>query len=274
MKPNFVVKGLLLSLLAGGVLAASSATSPATLSVKGHAPAATSVTITPEAVNVGDVVTATYTYADVDGDVESGTSFQWVRDGVAITGATGRTYTTKVDDAGKELVVMVVARSTMTADPISGPPTTSNRAKVLDSKALVTVRRMNIAVLKEIKGDGPIADAQCKAALPGTHMAKYEDWVNMARETGDEAGEINKIIESAVQGSGSLLKGRFTALDTGTAPTVSLTDGVVWRIQTIFFPTNGINVVPSNPTVESIADIKYLLVPVCVPDEYRGPVAK
>src|SRR5439155_1365005 len=41
---------------------------------------------------VGQLLTGHYTYTDVDGDLEGTSTFRWLRDGVAISGATASTY--------------------------------------------------------------------------------------------------------------------------------------------------------------------------------------
>ena len=62
-------------------------------------PVASNVAITEAAPVVGDTLHGTYTYTDADGDAESGSMYRWLRNGVAIAGATGTTYTLVADDA-------------------------------------------------------------------------------------------------------------------------------------------------------------------------------
>lgn len=49
---------------------------------------------------VGDVLTGRYLYGDLDGDVEGVTIFRWLRDGIAIIGATNIFYTLVEQDLG------------------------------------------------------------------------------------------------------------------------------------------------------------------------------
>ncbi|MGW8123054.1 MBG domain-containing protein, partial [Roseivirga echinicomitans] len=78
-----------------------------TLEAINAAPTVTNVTFTgtPE---LDEVLTGSYTYADSEDDVESGTSFKWYRSDddqgtnkTAISGATNKTYTLTEDDEGK-----------------------------------------------------------------------------------------------------------------------------------------------------------------------------
>ena len=63
------------------------------------APTATAVNIT-GTPNAGQVLTGHYTYNDVDGDAEGTSTFRWLRNGVAIGGATASTYTIVSGDQG------------------------------------------------------------------------------------------------------------------------------------------------------------------------------
>ncbi|PWL24407.1 MAG: hypothetical protein DCO95_18935, partial [Roseivirga sp. XM-24bin3] len=56
---------------------------------------------------VGEEITAVYAYADAEGDEESGTTFQWFIDGVAIDGATSASYTPTIDQLGGLLKVEI-----------------------------------------------------------------------------------------------------------------------------------------------------------------------
>ncbi len=66
------------------------------------APTATAVTIT-GAPALGQLLTGSYTYGDVDGDLEGASTFRWLRSGTAIAGATGLTYAPGLSDVGATL---------------------------------------------------------------------------------------------------------------------------------------------------------------------------
>ena len=55
------------------------------------APTATAVAISGTPA-VGQTLTGSYTYGDVDSDAEGTSTFRWLRNGVAIGGATATTY--------------------------------------------------------------------------------------------------------------------------------------------------------------------------------------
>ncbi|MGE7919916.1 hypothetical protein ACQKM9_13415 [Viridibacillus sp. NPDC093762] len=75
-----------------------------------HAPTASSVKIVGVA-KVGVTLEVTYTYTDVDKDVEKGTTFQWYADGKAITGATTSTFKLTTDQIGKVISVQVTPKN-------------------------------------------------------------------------------------------------------------------------------------------------------------------
>lgn len=75
-------------------------------------------------LQVGQTLTATYTYSDFEGNTEFGTTFQWYRASngagagrTAIGGATNTTYTTTVADNGFFIAVGVTPRAGAGASP-------------------------------------------------------------------------------------------------------------------------------------------------------------
>ncbi|UVM05731.1 DUF1566 domain-containing protein [Pseudomonas laurylsulfatiphila] len=116
--------GLLLAVLAAGAQAAD--VSQATDTVKGRAPVANGVIISNQSRPgflgvVGDVLQVDYSYTDADGDVESGSAFQWQGSGGAINGATASTYVIEASDVKQALVVQVTpATDPATTDPAIG----------------------------------------------------------------------------------------------------------------------------------------------------------
>jgi hypothetical protein len=79
-------------------------------------PVASSVNIT-GTHKVGDVLTGHYTYTDADSDPEGTSTFRWLRDGVAITGATSITYTLVSDDAGHAITFEVTPVASSGSSP-------------------------------------------------------------------------------------------------------------------------------------------------------------
>ncbi|MES2675414.1 MAG: S8 family serine peptidase [Pseudomonadota bacterium] len=79
------------------------------------APVATAVNILDsngDTAEVGDNLTGSYTYADADLDPQGATSFRWLRNGAAISGATSVNYTLVVSDTGKDIRFEVTPRAT------------------------------------------------------------------------------------------------------------------------------------------------------------------
>jgi len=79
------------------------AASSASVSVVNSAPTASAVTITDSnggSVVVGDTLVGSYTYADANGDVEGVSTFRWLRNGVAISGAVAANYSVVAADVG------------------------------------------------------------------------------------------------------------------------------------------------------------------------------
>ncbi len=87
-----------------------------------------SITGTP---NVGQLLTGHYIYSDLDGDLEGTSTFRWLRDGVAIGGATSITYTTVVSDSGHVITFEVTPVAQTGTSP--GAPTTSAGVTILNS---------------------------------------------------------------------------------------------------------------------------------------------
>jgi len=80
-------------------------------------PTATGVTISGNA-EVGQLLTGSYTYNDLDGDLEGVSTFRWLRNGVP-TGAVGTQYTLVNADLGA-LIVFEVTPVALTSTPLPG----------------------------------------------------------------------------------------------------------------------------------------------------------
>jgi hypothetical protein len=100
------------------------------------APTATNVSVS-GTVQVGRVLTGSYTYGDADGDMEGASTYRWLRSGVAITGATARTYTLVAADQGAMIrfeVTPVAVTGASPGAPVQssavGPVAAANNAPV------------------------------------------------------------------------------------------------------------------------------------------------
>ena len=94
-----------------------------TLTVTNEAPIAEDVVIT-GGIEVEELLTGSYTFTDADGDTEDISTYQWLRDGVAIAGATGITYTLVEDDLDAIItfeVTPVASTGVLVGDPVVSP---------------------------------------------------------------------------------------------------------------------------------------------------------
>jgi len=112
------------------------------------APTASNVSISDdnggEAV-AGDDLTGNYTYADTEGDAEGNSTFRWLGDGAAISGATAASYTLTAADAPSQItfeVTPVAATGSATGTSVTSAalatvvqPVVSGVAKYFDSNA-------------------------------------------------------------------------------------------------------------------------------------------
>jgi len=124
---------------------ATTGTSPGALSLSNviatnnSAPTATGVSITDDnagSVVVGDQLTGNFTHNDVDGDAAGISTFRWLRDGAAITGATANTYTLVAADSGADITFEVTPVSGAGTNP--GPLVVSAAVSVVNSVPTAT----------------------------------------------------------------------------------------------------------------------------------------
>jgi hypothetical protein len=110
----------------GGAYSQSSVTSDPGLTTQGHAPIVENVAIANQSrpgvpPRVGDVLRADYSFSDSDDDPQSGTRFEWRRNGGAIAGAIGPTYTAVAADAHRGIEVQVTPQTDPAiTDPAAG----------------------------------------------------------------------------------------------------------------------------------------------------------
>jgi hypothetical protein len=99
------------------------------------APVASSV-VTAGNLAVGQMLTGSYAYSDADGDIEDISTFKWLRNDVAITGATSTTRTLTIDDLGKTIKFEVtpVAQSGV----ITGTSVKSTGVVILNSAPIAS----------------------------------------------------------------------------------------------------------------------------------------
>ena len=118
---SHLASGLLLAALAASAQAVE--VTQVTDTVKGRAPSVDSMVIGNQSRpgflgREGDVLQIQYGYSDADGDVESGSTVQWLRNGSAVNGATASTYVAGAADIKQTLVAQV----TPSTDPLTTEP--------------------------------------------------------------------------------------------------------------------------------------------------------
>ena len=116
------VHTLLVRVAAAGINPAGMVTT-LSFTTNGAAPVASAVSISGTA-QVGQLLTGTYTYADANGDPQGTLTFRWLRNGVAIGGATASTYTLVAADQGNTITFEVTPVSTVA--PTTGTPVASS----------------------------------------------------------------------------------------------------------------------------------------------------
>ncbi|WP_420590347.1 hypothetical protein [Bacterioplanoides sp.] len=80
-----------------------------------------------EQARVGDTLTLSYTYSDNDNDAEGASLIRWLRDGEAISGENGKSYTLATADVGKQIsfeVTPVAVSGELTGTPVASDKVT------------------------------------------------------------------------------------------------------------------------------------------------------
>ena len=107
--------------------------SPIAVLSNNNPPTASGVSITDTnggSILVGDSLNGNYTYSDLEGDAEGATTFRWLRNGIAISGATNSTYTLVAEDGAASITFEVTPVAVTGA--ITGNAVTSSAIAVLN----------------------------------------------------------------------------------------------------------------------------------------------
>ena len=153
-------------------------------------PRATSVNITGSPF-FGQLLTGQYTYTDLDGDVEGISTFRWLRNGVAIGGATAITYTTVSADVGQLLTFEVTPVAATGDSP--GTAATSVGVTVTKASSTVTVSCPASATYSGAKIAPCTAAYSGAGGLSGTLTPSYTNNTNVGTATASAsyAGDAN-----------------------------------------------------------------------------------
>ena len=204
--------------------------------VVNSAPTVSGVSITDDnggSALVGDNLTGSYTYTDVDGDAEGATTFRWLRNGTAISGATVSTYTLVADDSGQSITFEVTPVA-VTGEIIGSAVTSSviaiiNSAPTVSSVSITDDNAGNALVGDNLTGNYIYADVDGDAeggttfrwlrngmAISGATTSKY----TLILE--DVPTRITfEVTPVAVVGVATGNTITSTVLETGTPPVVS-----------------------------------------------------
>ena len=120
-----------------------SAVASSGVTILNEAPSVSSVAIsgdTAGVANVGDVLTGGYLYSDLESNIDAST-FRWLRDGSAISGATTTSYTVTVADAASSITFEVTPVSTIGTSP--GTVVTSSAVTVPTNVSTVSTCTTN-----------------------------------------------------------------------------------------------------------------------------------
>ncbi|WP_175545895.1 hypothetical protein, partial [Moritella viscosa] len=98
---------------------AKSAATAVTLGKAGDAPVASNINIDKLSPTVGELLTGTYDFTDIDGDLEGISTFKWYANNTEILGATGLTYTLLNTEEGKTITFSVMPVAS-TGTPLTG----------------------------------------------------------------------------------------------------------------------------------------------------------
>jgi hypothetical protein len=133
--------------------------------ITNSAPTASNVSITDTNggnVVAGDSLSGSYTYADVDNDVEGTSTFRWLRNGSAITNATLSSYTLVSADAGQTLsfeVTPIASTGTTSGSPVTASGVSvTNSAPTASNVSITDTNGGNIVAGDTLTGNYTYAD--------------------------------------------------------------------------------------------------------------------
>ena len=187
-------------------------------------PPTASVTLTPADPQTNDVLTATATAADVDGDSVT-FSYVWKRNGVTISGQTGNTLDLSVaenGDNGDTIAVEVTPNDgTTDGDVVSASTTVANSVPTVSDSGSVAENEGGTA-----SNTGTFADADADmvtlTASIGTVTWQADGTWSWSFDTSDGPAENQTITISADDGHGGTASKSFGLTVNNVAPTGTL----------------------------------------------------
>ena len=208
-------------------------------------PSLNSLLLSPATASTTDPLVATYTFDDVDGDAESGTTFAWFVNGVSNPGNVGKTLPSQHTVKGDEWYVIVTPSdgTAFGADVTSNVVTITNSAPTLSS---VSIGISNPSTTDDLPVVNTSSDADAMDTLTyehrwyldGTHQTSLDGQSllpSLATRDGDSWEVELRVSDgtdtSAWMKSSAVIIGSTT---TNTPPTV-----------------DSVDITPSNPTTQN-----------------------
>jgi predicted outer membrane repeat protein len=139
---------------------------PYTLLVN-SAPVASAVAVTGTHA-VGQLLTGSYTFSDVDSDVQGTSTFRWLRNGAPISDAVAQTYTTVAADADTSIafeVTPIAQTGTNPGDPVSSSIFVPNSAPIASAVSITGVPTFNSPLTGQYTYSDLESDAQGASAF-------------------------------------------------------------------------------------------------------------
>ncbi|PNY78677.1 hypothetical protein, partial [Pseudomonas fluorescens] len=205
-------------------------TSDATQPANGHAPVASNLAFDKVQLAIGDTVTLSYDFQDVDGDLEQGTTVRWLRNGEAIQGATSFSYTleeAKGDKPAQRLSVEVTPKTnTSSSEPAVGPIASLEAIVVGDPLAKPVVDVTDITGTLQV-GQSLTGVYSYDANGTGSADASIKAWLNGGHASTDltydlDAADVGKVLTFQVQAFNKAgTEGNTDKIDTATATGVN-----------------------------------------------------
>ncbi|MGD2160946.1 MAG: hypothetical protein PVG94_07190, partial [Gammaproteobacteria bacterium] len=127
--------------------------SPVTVLNSPHVAGNANITYNNNPPLVGDVLSGSYLYSDVDLDPEGVSAFRWLRDGAAISGATAQTYKLVTDDSESSItfeVTPIAATGSPTGIPISSSGVTVGNSAPVATAVNITDNNGGAALVGDI----------------------------------------------------------------------------------------------------------------------------
>ena len=129
---------------------------PFTLTVGANEPPTANNVVISGVPSIGEELTGSYEYDDTEGDLEGITTFQWLRDGAPIAGATATTYTIVIDDVETDLSFEVTPVALTGA--LQGTPVASATLRVSNSAPSITGQPAPIEIDEDTSREIVLAD--------------------------------------------------------------------------------------------------------------------